>query len=670
MKRIAHCLITLLLFAGCSGDDIEVVDPGNGSSTEESFVFSLSGTAIRIGKEGGSASVSLTSDKAWTASASDSWLKVSALSGGSGITEITISADANPEASRSASVVFTAEGREAALNIVQSGTSGIIIESRDSEESDDNIVNTTFDRTVYVTFSTGGAATVTGTTDAVKATVNGNGVTITNSGEEFVIYELSGTTADGFFKVYSDRKQAIILNGVNITNKKGAAINNQGKKRCFVVVRGSNSLTDGASYSGTPEDEDEKAAFFSEGELIFSGEGTLNVTAQGKAGITSDDYVRVMSSPSITVTSSAGHGIRGKEAVIVSNGTVSAKVTANMKKGFSSDSLVQFTGGETTITVSGNAAYDSDEKEYTGSACIKADRQFLMSGGTVTLTNSGTGGKGIKVGGSSDRVTLPVSEISGGTLTVTTTGANYTQGDVSSKGIKIGWAVKSGNKISSCSGNLTVSGGVTKVISSKSEAIEVKGEITVTDGEVYALSSADDAINSGSTFTVSGGYLCGISTANDALDANGNFYIKGGVVFASGKSSPDLAIDANTEGGFKLYVQGGILFTMAGLENGATLSQSCYSSSSSLKKDTWYSLTVDKTTYAFKTPSTAYTPLVVSGASQPAVKSGVTVNGGTSRLGGMMIEGGSVSGGSNVSLSTYSGGNSGPGGNMGPGGWH
>lgn len=550
------------------------------------------------------------------------------------------------------------------------GNSGTAIISPDDEESEDNINNTAFDRTVKVVFSTSGNAKVTGVTDSITAKVSGNDVTITNTSQEFVIYELSGSTADGFFKLYSSRKQAIVLNGVSITNKNGAAINNQSGKRTFVVVNGTNTLADGASYTDTPSDEDEKAAFFSEGQLIFSGEGSLKVTAQGKAGITSDDYVRVMSSPSITVTSSAGHGVRGKEAVIISGGSVDTRVTADMKKGFSSDSLVQITGGTTNINVSGNAAYDSDDQDYSGSAGIKADRQFLMSGGTVTITNSGTGGKGIKVGSSNDRVALPASEISGGALTVTTTGANYTKGDVSSKGIKIGWAVKSGNKISSCSGNLTVSGGVIKVVSSRSEAIEVKGEITVTDGEVYAQSSGDDAINSGSTFTISGGYVCGISTANDALDANGNFYIKGGVVLASGKSSPDLAIDANTEGGFKLYVQGGILFTMAGLERGATLSQSCYSSTASLKKDTWYSLTVDKTTYAFKTPSTAYTPLVVSGASQPSVKSGVTVNGGTSRLGGMMIEGCSVSGGSSVSLSTYSGGNSGPGGNMGPGGWH
>ena len=54
--------------------------------------------------------------------------------------------------------------------------------------------------------------------------------------------------------------------------------------------------------------------------------------------------------------------------------------------------------------------------------------------------------------------------------------------------------------------------------------------------------------------------------------------------------------------------------------------------------------------------------LVVSGATQPTVKSNVTVSGGNQIFNGMGVVGGTVSGGSNVSLSTYSGGNGGPGG--------
>ena len=145
------------------------------------------------------------------------------------------------------------------------------------------------------------------------------------------------------------------------------------------------------------------------------------------------------------------------------------------------------------------------------------------------------------------------------------------------------------------------------------------------------------------------------------MDANGNLYIEGGVVYAIGSGSPEVALDANTEQRYKLYVNGGVLFTIGGLESGAVLSQKCYSASSwSAKK--WYSITVGDNTYAFFTPEKGGSGLVVSGATQPTVKSGVTVTGGTEIFGGMGVLGGTVSGGSSVSLSSYTGSSSGPGG--------
>ena len=98
------------------------------------------------------------------------------------------------------------------------------------------------------------------------------------------MYELSGNTSDGFFKLYSASKQGITLNGLNLTNPNGAAINVQGPtgtpnkgKRTFIVLKGTNTLADGTSYTGTPSDEDEKAVLFGEGQFVFSGTGSLEV---------------------------------------------------------------------------------------------------------------------------------------------------------------------------------------------------------------------------------------------------------------------------------------------------------------------------------------------------------------------------------------------------------
>ena len=549
------------------------------------------------------------------------------------------------------------------------GTDITVVESSSTNDSSDLISGTTFGRTITITYSAAGA-TKSGDDNNI-VTIDGNKVTVNNTGSEVIEYILTGTAANGFFKVYGAKKQAFVLKDLDLTNPNGAAINNQNKKRTFVVLEGTNKLSDGSTYE-TVGTEDQKGAFFSEAQLIFSGGGTLDVTAIGKSGIASDDYLRFLGKQTVNVTSSAGHGIRGKDYILVDDGTINVTVSADMKKGFSSDSLVRVTGGTTVIKVTGGTAFDEEDQDYTSSAGIKADKAFEMTGGNLTITNSGKGGKGIRVGSSTVMETLGTSYVTGGTINITTTGATYpyklngTSDTKSPKGIKIGWAVKKDeHTFSSFSGDFVVTGGKITVNCTNAEAIEVKRVLDIQGGEVFAWSKVEDAINSASDFIISGGYVCGISQGNDGLDANGNFYIKGGVVYASGKSSPELAIDANTEGGFKLYVTGGTIFALGGLESGASLSQACYQASS-WSTNKYYSITVGEDTYVFKTPSSGGAKLVVSGASKPEVKSNVSVTGGTEIFDGYGVIGGTVSNGTAVTLSTYTNSGGGPGGG-GPG---
>ena len=487
----------------------------------------------------------------------------------------------------------------------------IVITDETGRES--NTISTT--NTISVVFSTNGNAEVSGASSSQSVTIDGNGVTIVNNDSVTINYLLSGTTTDGYLKIYSSKKQQIELNGVSITNPNGAAINVQGSTdtpskgmAVYLVLNGTNTLEDGSNYSNTPSNEDEKAALFSEGQIIVSGNGSLTVNAKGKSGIVSDDYVNITGG-NVTVNSTA--------STFVSNGD--------------------------TTKVAG----------------IKGKDNFIMTDGTLTISCSGTGAKGISGDGT--------AEFNGGTVNITVTGNNFgsssggwwpgghggnqSDNSVAAKGIKF-------------DGNITFNSGCNVIVKcSKHEAIESKGELTVNGGHIYAYSAADDAINSASTMTINDGFVCAHATSNDGLDANGNLYIKGGVVYAIGSSSPEVAIDANTEGNFKLYVQGGTIIAIGGLERGASLTQSCYQTSS-WSKSTWYALTVGETIYAFKTPSSGGSGLIVSGASTPTLQSGVTATGGTEYFDGTMIIDATVSGGSNVSLSNYTGGNGG-----GPG-WH
>jgi len=503
-----------------------------------------------------------------------------------------------------------------ALLTASCGSDDISSSDSSSSSSDVSYDETTFDRTVTVTFNSGSNATVSGhDSDQQTVTISGDEVTIINNGDEKIQYELSGTATNGWLKIYSLKKQALVLNSVSITNNSGAAINIQGSQsspssgKCtYVILNGSNTLADGSSYSNTPDTEDEKAAFFSEGQLIFSGSGSLTVNAKGKSGIVSDDYISI----------SAG-----------------------------------------TINVNLSSSCSVSDGDTLKPACMRGKDEFIVNGGTLTLKATGTGAKGISGDGT--------ATFNGGTVNVTVTGSNFgssssggmgpnssSSNSVAAKGIKFDEAI-------------TVTGGTINVSASKHEGIESKGTLTISGGEVYSYSAADDAINSSSDMTISGGYIYAYAPSNDGLDANGNLYIKGGVIYACGASSPELAIDVNSEENKQLYFTGGTLIAIGGLESGASLSQNCYQASS-WNTGTWYALTVGSTTYAFKTPSSAGSPLVVSGSSTPSLKSGVSVSGGTSYFNDLFSIGATISGGSSVSLSSYSGGNSGNGG--GPGGRH
>ena len=148
----------------------------------------------------------------------------------------------------------------------EASSSGVSVSTTTPVEYDeeDDVAGTEFARTIIITFSNTGDATVSGDENGI-VTVSGNQVTVDNTTtKEKVKYELRGSTSNGFLKIYSNNKQALVLNDVSITNPNGAAINNQGKKRCFVIVNGTNTLADGTTYTATPAEEDEKAAFFGE----------------------------------------------------------------------------------------------------------------------------------------------------------------------------------------------------------------------------------------------------------------------------------------------------------------------------------------------------------------------------------------------------------------------
>lgn len=498
-----------------------------------------------------------------------------------------------------------------------------------------------YDRVVAIVFSPTGDATLTGDSDGLTATIDGNGVTVSNGSGSTVAYYLSGSTTDGYPKIYSDAKQALVFNGVSIASSKGAAVTIHGLadpgagQHTHIVLNGSNSLADGETYSSVPALEDEKAALFSEGGITIAGEGTLSISATGKNAITSDSYVQVSGNPTLDITSSTGHGIRGKNYVLVSGGRLSLQISADMKKGITSDTLVRIDGGDITIGVSGHAGYDTEDLAYSGSAGVRAGVSFIMNGGILGITATGRGGKGINCAGT--------GTFHGGTVDVTVSGSDFIAGadTVSAKGIRL-------------QGSMLVSGGVVTVRCNHNEAVESKQQINVSAGELYAYSSTSNAVNAKGNVTISGGFVCGHSDANDGLDAGGNVNVTGGLVYAIATDGVHKAV--NSGKGFSFSLRGGSMIAVGALENGAVLSVGCQRPSS-WTRGTWYAFASSAGTYAFKTPASGSGNLLVAGSGTLTLTSGVTATGGTGRFDGTLLEGASVEGGTAVTMTPFVPGN-------------
>ena len=413
------------------------------------------------------------------------------------------------------------------------------------ESYEDYVEHSSFSATVNISYTDSGA-TLSDLPDGVEATVDGAGVII-NSTIKGVNYQLSGNSSNGYFKIYSEKKFQLTLNGVTLTNTTGAAINIQSGKRAFVTLADgtSNRLTDGTSYN-TPDGEDEKGTFFSEGQLIFNGKGALEVYGNKKHGIVSDDYIRFRAGTNIYVTTAKGHGVKTNDYVVIGGGVLNIEVSGTAKKGISTDGYVLVTGGRTTILTSGEGEYDEDDKDVSGAAGIKADGYFQMDGGQLNIKSTGAGGKGINTDGE-----IIVND---GDIQVITTGQTFTYSsdlDSKAKGIK-------------SDTNVTINGGTMKIKTmggEGSEGLEAKGVMNINGGEIE-IASYDDCINSAGDMTINGGYIYAFATNNDAIDSNGDLYIKGGVIVALGASGAECAIDAAE--GKSLYISGGTVIGVGG----------------------------------------------------------------------------------------------------------
>ncbi|MBQ7042730.1 MAG: carbohydrate-binding domain-containing protein [Muribaculaceae bacterium] len=418
--------------------------------------------------------------------------------------------------------------------------------------------------------------------EGVTVTKIGADVTVTSTSANELSYKLTGSTTSGSFKIYSDTKFILDLNSVSITNNDGAAINIQTGKKCTVQLNGTSNLTDASSYA-TVSGEDQKGCFFSEGQIIFTGSGTLNVTGNYKHGIVSDDYIDIqsgtvnvlkaandgvrvndyflMTGGVLSTASTTGDGIDGDAGYIqIDGGTINVNLATADTKGIKCDSIITMNGGNVTLTVpatqgkgfktkqtmtvnggaitanmTGAVAIVSNDPSYC--TAIKTDGDFVMNDGTIYVTHSGAGGKGISADGNVN--------IKGGNLTVTVTGACGTYTNTS--GVTDNYAstcISADNNVNISGGNITLN-----VKANSAKGIKSDLNTTISGGTITGTLT-------GSTVVVNyDPSHCGL------IKCDGNYTQNGGTINAthSGVGGKGISVD-----GTAIFNSGNVTITTTG----------------------------------------------------------------------------------------------------------
>ncbi len=492
--------------------------------------------------------------------------------------------------------------------------------------------------------------------NGVTITVDGNDVTANHGSTEGVHYVVTGSTSDGALIIEGKTDYELELSGVSITNTRSTAIDLESKMKAFIVLSGSNSVTD-----GTSADDSHKGAIFGKGKLIFSGNGSLDVLGTYNNGIHGKSNIVFDPGVNIYVKSTANHGIKAGDNLHINGGILNVEVSAAGGKGINSDTDIYINGGRTTVISTANGTWDTEDLETKASAGIACDANLTMNGGEVYLKSSGSGGKGIKAdweayfnGGKVRIITKGGLYYSNGS----TENHNYTGNtdnlddaySSSPKGIKVGTKNEHGV--------LNVTGGdiMIRTEGNNAEGLESKGTLDITGGQVL-IYAHDDAINSSGDMTISGGTVVAVGTNNDAIDANGNMYLKGGVIIGFGAGGAESGIDIDES--HALYISGGYIFGIGGRIDGklGSTTQGIVSATGSVNANGTATISSGSNAlYTFNMPPVSYSNGTIL-ISTPELASG---NEYTLTCGG--------SSQSVTASNSISGGGMGPGGQGGPGG--
>ena len=186
--------------------------------------------------------------------------------------------------------------------------------------------------------------------DGEKAEIDGEGAELDDDGYLYITkggeYTFSGTFNHGIIvDVTKEHKAELILDGVNIYNKEGAAIYIKSADKAIITLGNGteNSMLDGESYCYDDEAEP-SACIYSADDLEIGGAGSLEIYAKCRNGIQSKNDIDIEGG-NITVTAPK-NAIKGKDSVYICGGNIEI---VNCKDGIKSDNEKEEGRGKVTV---------------------------------------------------------------------------------------------------------------------------------------------------------------------------------------------------------------------------------------------------------------------------------------------------------------------------------
>ena len=341
-------------------------------------------------------------------------------------------------------------------------------------------------------------------------------VTITKKGT----YLLSGTWEGSILiDVGKEDKVQLILDGADISANTTAAVYVKEADKVFLTLAGgsSNKLKSTGEFVNI-DDNNIDGTVFSKADLTVNGEGTLEVTSETGHGIVGKDDL-VITGGTVKVES-AGHGLSGKDSVRISGGVfditcgkdgIHSGNDEDEEKGY-----VYIGGGEFMI-----AAEDDG---------IHAENRVVIEAGNINITKSYEGIEG------------RILEFAGGTVSLTSKDDGLNATDGSTGGFGFG---KMGGGAGGTSASL--------------EDIESSNILIKISGGQLNIRADGDGIDSNGCFLMTGGavYVSGPqNSGNGALDFESQGAITGGTIVAAGASGMAMNFgSASTQGSIMVNSQ-------------------------------------------------------------------------------------------------------------------